>query len=176
MGEEFWSRVEPQELLEAQERLGHFINHYNHFRPHQGIGNAVPADRFFGVESQVRKAMEEAWAQNQLAMALDQPTRQPVFLVGQFGGQSVSLHGERGKLVFQTSEGVRQELAAHDLGMSRAFPLPLENNHERVLDSHRAPSQSDGNAHSDGADPGEVGRAPSGRASARSGFTGCDTP
>ena len=134
VGEEFWSRVEPLELLDAQERLAHFINHYNHFRPHQGIGNAVPADRFFGVESQVRKAMEEAWTQNQLAMALDQPTRQPVFLVGQFGDQSVSLHGERGKLVFQTSEGVRQELAAHDLGMSRAFPLPLEQNHERSLD------------------------------------------
>jgi transposase InsO family protein len=156
VGEEFWSRVEPLELLDAQERLAHFINHYNHFRPHQGIGNAVPADRFFGVESQVRKAMEEAWAQNQLAMALDQPTRQPVFLVGQFGDQSVSLHGERGKLVFQTSEGVRQELAAHDLGMSRAFPMPLEINHERSLDSDGEQSD-DGNAPSDGLQTTQAG-------------------
>jgi transposase InsO family protein len=28
VGEEFWSRVEPLELLDAQERLAHFINHY----------------------------------------------------------------------------------------------------------------------------------------------------
>jgi len=134
VGEEFWSRVEPQELLEAQERLGFFINHYNHFRPHQGIDNAVPADRFFGVENQVRKAMEAAWTQNQLAMALQQPTRQPVFLVGQFGDQAVSLHGERGKLVLQTSEGVRQELAAHDLGMAQIFNSPSEKSHGRNLD------------------------------------------
>jgi len=156
VGEEFWSRVEPQELLEAQERLAHFINHYNHFRPHQGIDNAVPADRFFGIENQVRKAMEEAWAQNQLALALNQPTRQPVFLVGQFGDQAVSLHGERGKLVLQTSEGVRQELAAHDLGMSRAFPLPVESTHERKLDSDREQSEH-GNAHSNGLQAPQAG-------------------
>jgi transposase InsO family protein len=145
VGEEFWSRVEPQELLDAQERLGFWINHYNHFRPHQGIDNAVPADRFFGVESQVRKAMEAAWTQNQLAMALDQPTRQPVFLVGQFGDQAVSLHGERGKLVLQTSEGVRQELAAHDLGMAQVSHSPTEQNHGRNLDG-TAQSGHDGNA------------------------------
>jgi transposase InsO family protein len=147
VGEEFWSRVEPLELLDAQERLSHFINHYNHFRPHQGIDNAVPADRFFGVESQVRKAMEEAWAQNQLALALNQPTRQPVFLVGQFGEQSVSLHGERGKLVFQTSEGVRQELAAHDLGMSRVIPISSEKTHDTGLDDSSG-------SHEHGAKPG----------------------
>jgi transposase InsO family protein len=149
VGEEFWSRVEPQELLEAQERLAHFINHYNHFRPHQGIDNSTPADRFFGAESQVRQAIESAWTQNQLAMALNQPTRQPVFLVGQIGDQSVSLHGERGKLVLQTSEGVRQELVAHDLGMAQVFPLNLEKNHGRNLDSDREQSEH-GNAHSSG--------------------------
>ena len=134
VGEEFWSRAEPLELLEAQERLAHFINHYNHFRPHQGIGNATPADRFFGAESQVRAAIETAWKENQLAMALHQPTRRPVFLVGQIGDQAVSLHGERGKLVLQTSEGVRQELVAHDLGMAQAFPSSSENRHGRDLD------------------------------------------
>jgi len=157
VGEEFWSRVEPLELLDAQERLAHFINHYNHFRPHQGIDNAVPADRFFGAESQVRKAMEEAWAQNQLALALNQPTRQPVFLVGQFGDQAVSLHGERGKLVFQNSQGVRQELAAHDLGMSRSIPIPSEQSHERILDSKRKQHDTTGTPSREGQAP-QAGR------------------
>ena len=134
VGTEFWSRAQPQELFEAQERLGHFINHYNHFRPHQGIDNAVPADRFFGAQNQVRKALEAAWTGNQLAMALDKPARQPVFLVGQIGGQSLSLHGEAGKLVLQTSDGHRQEIAAADLGMPQALLTPLEAPRGRRID------------------------------------------
>jgi transposase InsO family protein len=134
VGEEFWARVRPQELHEAQQRLGYFINHYNHFRPHQGLDNAVPADRFFGAEDQVRLGLEAAWEQNQLSKAVDEPARQGVFLVGQFGDQAVSLHGERGKLILQTSEGVRQELVAQDLGMAQAFPLPLERTDGTGLD------------------------------------------
>jgi transposase InsO family protein len=134
VGEEFWARVRPQELHEAQERLGSFINHYNHFRPHQGLDNAVPADRFFGAEDQVRLGLEAAWEQNQLSKAVDEPARQGVFLVGQFGDQAVSLHGERGKLILQTSEGGRRELVAQDLGMAQVFPLPLEKTHGTSLD------------------------------------------
>jgi transposase-like protein len=134
VGTEFWSRAQPQELYEAQERLGHFINHYNHFRPHQGIDNAVPADRFFGAEVQVRRALEAAWSGNQLALALDKPARQPVFLVGQIGGQALSLHGEAGKLVLQTSDGKRQEIAAADLGMPQVLFAPSEDKRERRID------------------------------------------
>ncbi|HTB22887.1 MAG TPA: DDE-type integrase/transposase/recombinase [bacterium] len=134
VGTEFWSRAQPQDLFEAQERLGHFINHYNHFRPHQGIDNAVPADRFFGAENQVRKALEAAWSENQLALALDKPARQPVFLVGQIGGQSLSLHGEAGKLVLQTSDGHRQEIAAADLGMPQVLFSPSEDKRGRGID------------------------------------------
>ncbi|MCB9832329.1 MAG: transposase [Planctomycetes bacterium] len=35
--EEFWERAKPQDLHDARARLGHFIAHYNHFRPQQGI-------------------------------------------------------------------------------------------------------------------------------------------
>jgi len=45
LGEEFWSRTSPRSLGEARERLGHFLTHFNHYRPHQGIGGLVPADR-----------------------------------------------------------------------------------------------------------------------------------
>ncbi len=116
VGEEFWERIQPQDLTEAKERFGHFIAHYNHFRPHQGIDGMVPADRFFGVEDQVRAAMEKTMDRNELLVALGEKARKPVFLVGQIGDQQVSMHGERGRLIFQTQDGNLQEMDLEGLG------------------------------------------------------------
>lgn len=102
---EFWERVKPQELGEARERLKHFINHYNHFRSHQGLDGMTPADRFFGVESEIRKKLEETIKDNELRLALGELPRMPVFLVGQIGDKSISLHGEDGQLVINTPDG-----------------------------------------------------------------------
>ena len=110
IGQEFWYRVRPQELSEARERLKHYIDHYNHFRPHQGINGMTPADRFFGVESEIRKVLEDSIEQHSLRLALDQKPKSPVFLVGQIDGKSVSLHGENGHLVFQSNEGLISKL------------------------------------------------------------------
>jgi transposase InsO family protein len=54
---EFWDRVRPRDLEEARERLKHFFAHYNHFRPHQSLEGQVPADRFFSVKEEVRRAV-----------------------------------------------------------------------------------------------------------------------
>jgi transposase InsO family protein len=116
VGEEFWERVQPQDFTEAKERFGHFVAHYNHFRPHQGIDGMVPADRFFGVEHQVRQALEKAMSRNELHLALGEKPRNPVFLVGQVGNQQVSLHGERGRIIFQTQDGNLQEMGLEGLG------------------------------------------------------------
>ena len=116
VGEEFWERIQPQDLTEAKERFGHFVAHYNHFRPHQGIDWMVPADRFFGVENQVREAMEKTMDRNELLLALGEKPRKPVFLVGQIGYQQVSMHGERGRLIFQTQDGNVQEMDLEVLG------------------------------------------------------------
>ena len=114
--QELWDRIEPRDLDEARERLGHFVSHYNHGRPHQGLDGAVPADRFFGVESEVRRALESRLEQNELLMALGQAPRKPVYLVGQIDGQSVSVHGERGRLVITTPQGGRQEVDMEEMG------------------------------------------------------------
>jgi transposase InsO family protein/transposase-like protein len=121
VGNELWARVQPQELGEAQARLAHFFAHYNHFRPHQGIGGMVPADRLFGVESQVRKALEATLAANELALALDEAPRRPVFLVGQIGDQPISLVGDRGTLRVQTPGGGMTELI-YDAHNGAGFP------------------------------------------------------
>jgi transposase InsO family protein len=118
VGTELWERARPRDLTEARERLEHYIRHYNHFRPHQGIGGLVPADRFFGAETAARQAIEAAMAKNELALALGERPRASVFLFGQVGGEQVSLHGERGRLVVQTREGT-QEMDFEDLGIER---------------------------------------------------------
>jgi transposase InsO family protein/transposase-like protein len=115
VGTEFWGRIIPRDLAEARERLGHFVSHYNHFRPHQGIGGMVPADRFFGAEGAVRKAIEGAMAGSELGKAIGEEPRKPVFLAGMIGDEVVSLHGERGKLVIQTPGGL-QEMDYDGLG------------------------------------------------------------
>lgn len=117
IGTEFWERLRPQDLADARLRLAHWFAHYNHFRPHQGIEGLVPADRFFGAADAVRAKLEEQMAENELALALGEPLKKPVFLFGQIGDQAVSLHGERGKLVLQTSDGARKEVGLDEIGM-----------------------------------------------------------
>lgn len=107
IGQEFWARVHPQELGEARERFGHFVHHYNHGRPHQGLHGLMPADRFFGTDSQIRLALEAQLSKNELALAVGDAPEPPIFLVGQIGEQVISLHGERGHLVVHTQEGPR---------------------------------------------------------------------
>lgn len=114
---ELWERVHPKDLEEARERLKQFIHHHNHQRPHQSLDGLVPADRYFGVASEVRAAIEKTVAKNALRLALGEAPRRPVFLVGQIDGKSVSVHGESGRIVVGLPDGGVQEIAAKDLGM-----------------------------------------------------------
>ncbi|NOT31979.1 MAG: DDE-type integrase/transposase/recombinase [Planctomycetes bacterium] len=117
VGVELWERSQPQDLGEARERLGHYFAHYNHFRPHQGIQGLVPADRFFGAEDVLRKSLEARMERDELGAALSETPRKSVYVFGQIGDQQVSLHGERGRIVLVTSDGVQKELALEDLGL-----------------------------------------------------------
>ena len=117
--DELWSRVMLRDLEDARERLRHYVAHYNFQRPHQGIDGAAPADRFFGAEDAVRAAVERAVQKNALRLAIGEAPRRPVFLVGQIDGQSVSVHGEGGKVVVQMPDGQRKEIDARDLGISK---------------------------------------------------------
>ncbi len=126
VGVELWERAQPQELADARERLSHYFAHYNHFRPHQGIDGLVPADRFFGAEVALRKSLEGRMEEDELASALSRTPRKSVYVFGQVGDELVSLHGERGRIVLVTSEGVQKELALDDLGLPQT-----EKPHER---------------------------------------------
>ena len=116
VGDELWHRARPQDLDEARRRLGHFFDHYNHFRPHQGIGGLVPADRFFGAADEARAVIERRMDENALRLALGDAPRRGVFLYGQIDGEPVALHGERGRLVIQRPGGEKQEISMAALG------------------------------------------------------------
>lgn len=116
---ELWDRARPEDLEEARERLSHWLSHYNHFRPHQGIDGMVPADRFFGAEDLVRKEIERRLSENELHLAVGERPRTGVYLVGQVGERQVSVHGEKGKVVIRT-EGGTEEIEADSLGAPEA--------------------------------------------------------
>ena len=97
------------DLGDARTRIGHFIDHYNFQRPHQGVGGLVPADRFFGAAPEVLQALRARVAANALELARQGLPRPPFYLTGQVGGQPVSLHAE-GERVFLTKGQQRQEI------------------------------------------------------------------
>lgn len=116
IGIEFWERAKPQDLDEAKDRLTHYFNHYNHFRPHQGIDGMTPADRFFGVENELRAVFEEAMSENELRLSLDQAPRKPLYFVGQIGEQKLTMHGEKGEIIINTPDGETQRMNYDEFG------------------------------------------------------------
>jgi len=99
-----------RDLDDARQRLGHFIDHYNFHRPHQGLDGLVPADRYFAAAPQVRDAQKKRIADNALELARHGVPRQPLYITGHAGGRTFSVHSE-GERVFLTREGEpRQEV------------------------------------------------------------------
>src|SRR5512137_1447756 len=96
--EEFLVRAQFGSFEEAQERIRQWVQYYNHKRPHQGIGGLCPADRYFEIQGELRKVMEQGIAENVLEMALRGEPREPFYMVGRMEGQSVVLRAEKGKL------------------------------------------------------------------------------
>lgn len=99
-----------RDLDDARQRLSHFVDHYNFHRPHQGLGGAVPADRYYSSAPQVLDAQKRRIADNALELARHGTPRQPLYITGQAGGRGFTVHSE-GDRVFLTREGEpRQEV------------------------------------------------------------------
>jgi transposase InsO family protein len=96
--EEFLVRAQFGSFEEARERIRNWVQYYNHKRPHQGIGGLCPADRYFEIQAELKKTMEQGIADNVLEMALRGKPKEPFYMVGRMEGQSVVLRAEKGKL------------------------------------------------------------------------------
>jgi len=136
INEEFWTQVEVVGVEDARERLEHWFGNYNFFRQHQGLDSATPADRFFGVEANVRQVIEETVQKNAAALAVAERPRQPFYLSAQIGETQVAVAADRGGLVLSTGEETKR-LPFEDLGEVMAQALP-ESEPESAPDSPMA--------------------------------------
>lgn len=110
--ERFWSTIWQDFLVRAQfdsfesarERIKLWIQYYNYKRPHQGIEGMCPADRFFEIQSQLRKTLEAGMQENLLELALRGKPQAPFYMVGRMDGQAVVLRAEKGKLKLSVSD------------------------------------------------------------------------
>jgi hypothetical protein len=60
-----------------------------HQRPHQGLGSACPADRFYGLAEDIEEATRQGCKENALRLALGQETKPPLYLLGKLGSTDV---------------------------------------------------------------------------------------
>jgi putative transposase len=109
------------DLEDARRRIGHFIDHYNFRRPHQGIENLVPADRFFEAAPEVRRTLEARVQANALELARSGVPRKPFYLTGRVGDVDLSIHAEGERVVMTTADGRREEVDLRAAGR-RAEP------------------------------------------------------
>jgi len=111
--EEFLVRAQFGSFEEARERIRQWVQYYNHKRPHQGIGGLCPADRYFEIQAELKKTMEQGIVDNVLEMALRGKPKEPFYMVGRMEGQSVVLRAEKGKLRLTVDDeegGGKQEM------------------------------------------------------------------
>jgi transposase InsO family protein len=95
---EFLSRAQFASFEDAAERIRQWVKYYNHKRPHQGIGGLCPADRYFEIQGELKKTIEQGIQENLLEMALRGKPKLPFYMVGRMEGQSVVLRAEKGRL------------------------------------------------------------------------------
>ena len=110
------------DLGEARLRIGHFIDHYNFQRIHQGIDQAVPADRYFAAAPQVRAAMRERVAANALELAKNGVPKAPFYVTGNVAGEAFTVHAEGEHVILQ--KGDRRSAISLDPRPEPLMPLP----------------------------------------------------
>ncbi len=154
--ERFWSTLWQEFLVRAQfdsfesarERIKLWIKHYNYRRPNQGIEGLCPADRFFEIQSQLRKTMEAGIQDNLLELALRGKPQAPFYMVGRMDGQSVVLRAEKGKLKLSVSDQQNNE-------QELTYDLSKDNDRQRNDSPQKANAQPP--AQRPGQGPGSAG-------------------
>ena len=125
------------DLVDAQKRIGLFIDHYDFQRPDQGIGGLVPADRFFGAAPEVLRALKERVERNALELARNGLPRKPFYIAGSSDGVGFSLHGEGERFIFRREGGEREEVTLVPPGS--AVSLPSEDKEHDGTESPTSP-------------------------------------
>ena len=97
--ESFWRNV-IQELLaktplssfeEAKDKVSEYVEYYNFKRPHQGIDNVTPSDRFYRVADQVKQIVAANTEKVESSPVPVPEYRPPAYLVGNLGGKELRM-------------------------------------------------------------------------------------
>jgi transposase InsO family protein len=147
--QEFLSRAQFDSFDSARERIKLWIKYYNHKRPHQGIDGLCPADRFFEIQSALRKTIEAGIQENLLELALRGKPQAPFYMVGRMDGQSVVLRAEKGKLKLSVSdEHNKEQELVYDLSKTPNDDRQTFQGKENQIGSKpsQCPGQSPGSA------------------------------
>lgn len=135
---EFLGRAQFEDFEAARARIRLWIQYYNHKRPHQGLRGLCPADRFFEIQHELRKTLEEGIRENVLEMALRGRPVAPFYMVGRMQGQSVVLRAEKGKLKLRVEDDATQ--SEHEL----EYDLKEDRSHGAILPQEEPPFAQDG--------------------------------
>jgi len=173
--EEFLVRAQFGSFEEARERIRQWVQYYNHKRPHQGIGGLCPADRYFEIQAELRKTMEQGIAENVLEMALRGKPREPFYMVGRMEGQSVVLRAEKGKLRLMVDDeegGGKQEMVYEVTAGRQKRDCSIETIERGKTDGKDR--EAEGGEVWDGGEEREEGFGPYGGAEVPGGVVGVD--
>ncbi len=124
---EFLQRAQFTSYEDAAGRIAFWVKYYNYRRPHQGIGGLCPADRFFEIDTALKKTLEQGVEENALELALRGEPKDPFYMVGRMGDQSVVIRAEKGKvkmlvdddqeLVYDATKGADDESQTNPSGV-----------------------------------------------------------
>ena len=116
MWQECLSAVPLSSFEEAEQKIGEYVAHYNFKRPHQGIGNLVPADRFYRVGQQVKDLVAENTAKVEEQKPPLADYLPPTYLVGNIGGKEL-------RMIARSAEVTLRDMPPENVELSTEAPI-----------------------------------------------------
>lgn len=99
--QELLSQVPLSSFEEAQAKIGEYVEYYNFKRPHQGIGNLIPADRYFRVAGAVQEAVAENTQKVSESQAPVVDYKPPTYIIANIDGKELRVVAKDAKVILE---------------------------------------------------------------------------
>lgn len=99
--QELLSQVPLSSFEEAQAKIGEYVEYYNFKRPHQGIGNLIPADRYFRVANAVKEAVAENTEKVERAETPVAEYKPPTYIIANIDGKELRVVAKDAKVTLE---------------------------------------------------------------------------
>lgn len=103
---------------EAKDKIGEYVEYYNFKRPHQGIGNLIPSDKFYKVGDQVKQIIAANTGKVADVPVPEPGYSAPTYLVGNIGGRELRVVAKDAEVMLgeKVESGFGGENAASEAG------------------------------------------------------------